>query len=172
MTAARDGLPDRPLPVGASAPGFSARSQHGETVSPDDLAGSPSLVMFYPFAFSRVCGSELAELHARREEFEGTGARVLTISCDPMHALRAYAEALAENSAQQSRRSVSFDLLSDFWPHGEIASAFGVFDAGRGAAARTSFLLDAQLTVRHVQQAELSERRDLDETLRVLKTLS
>lgn len=155
-----------PVPAGRRAPEFSARSQHGEDVSLQDLAGAPSLLMFYPFAFSRVCGSELAGLHARRQELSAAGARALAISCDSMHSLRAYAETLAGGTP------LGFDLLSDFWPHGEIASAFGVFDSSRGAPSRTSFLLDGQLVIRHVQQAELTEQRDLDEALAQLRSLS
>lgn len=159
--------PDGPLPVGGRAPEFSARSQHGETVTSADLAGAPSLVMFYPFAFSRVCGSELSGLHARRAEFGATGARVVAVSCDPVHSLRAYAGMLEADGP-----SLGFDLLSDFWPHGQLASAFGVFDETRGAPLRTSFILDAELSIRHVQQAGLSEMRDLGEALERLRTLS
>lgn len=153
--------------MGGRAPEFSARSQHGETVSSAELAGAPSLVMFFPFAFSRVCGSELGGLHARWPEVGATGARVVAVSCDPVHSLRAYAEMLEADGP-----SLGFDLLSDFWPHGQLAAAFGVFDGTRGAPLRTSFILDGDLIIQHVQQAEVAEARDLGEALERLRALS
>ena len=152
--------------TGERAPSFVGRSHHGETLELDSLAGAPALLMFYPFAFSEVCGSELRALAARQAELRGTGAKVLAISCDPLHSLRAYAKTL-----QAGAHELGFDLLSDFWPHGEIASRYGSFDAQRGAAKRVSFLLDSQLRVAHIQSVPNSQVRNLDETLRVLKGL-
>ncbi|GAA1451636.1 redoxin domain-containing protein [Nesterenkonia lacusekhoensis] len=160
------------LPVGSRVPEFTARNQQGETVGSADLAGAASWVMFYPFAFSRVCGSELAQLHARWPEVQAHGVRVLAISCDPMHSLRAYAELLHDQGGGDGAEPLGFDLLSDFWPHGEISASFGAFDAGRGAAQRVSFFLDAELTVRHVQSAEFSRSRDFSEALGHLAELT
>ncbi|MGJ9371559.1 redoxin domain-containing protein [Nesterenkonia sp. CF4.4] len=173
-------MTDSPLPVaGEQAPGFSGRTHHGEVIELARLAGSPVLLMFYPFAFSRVCGSELQALMARQDAVRASGARVLAISCDPMHALRAYAQMLAADSttdtttdfAQIESRELPFDLVSDFWPHGEIAQRYGAFDATKGAALRRSFLLDPRLRVAHVQAVPAAESRDLDEALRLLGRL-
>lgn len=159
------------LPVGSRVPEFASRNQHGETVGSADLAGAASWVMFYPFAFSRVCGSELAQLHARWAEVQDLGVRVVAISCDAMHSLRAYAQ-LLQDEAADGAEPLGFDLLSDFWPHGEISASFGAFDAERGASQRVSFFLDAELTVRHVQSAEFSRSRDFSEALEHLAELT
>lgn len=159
------------LPVGSRVPEFASRNQHGETVGSADLAGAASWVMFYPFAFSRVCGSELAQLHARWAEVQDLGVRVVAISCDAMHSLRAYAQ-LLQDEAADGAEPLGFDLLSDFWPHGEISAAFGAFDADLGASQRVSFFCDAEGRIRHIQQAELSEERELDQALELLAQLS
>ena len=57
--------------------------------------------------------------------FVALGARVLAVSCDAMYTLRAYADT----------EGIAFDLLSDHWPHGAIAQAYGVFDERRGLRA-------------------------------------
>lgn len=171
--------------IGDAAPPAVGRTHHGEELRLEQLAGAPVLVMFYPFAFSRVCGSELAELQARRDELRRLGVRALAVSCDAIHSLRAYAEhlvAAAEDSGSvedpgtadgaAAGDELAVELVSDFWPHGRIARDFGVFDAERGVATRTSFLLDADLVVRHVQQVPTHQARDLDETLEVLARLS
>ncbi|WP_147107466.1 redoxin domain-containing protein [Nesterenkonia populi] len=148
--------------AGSAAPDFSARNQHSEPVELSSL-GAPALLMFYPFAFSRVCGSELAEIAARWDEVRATGAAVLAISCDAVHTLRAFAEELGAPPGLQ--------LVSDFWPHGAISESYGAFSQAKGAPSRTSFLLGSGLTIQHIIEAAPAESRDLDETLRLLRTL-
>lgn len=180
MTASR--LPR----IGEPAPGFSGRTQHGEVLELDQLRGTPVLLLFYPFAFSRVCDSELQALAARRGSIRETSARVLAISCDPIHSLRAYAEMLrsedradpasdsdpAPDSDPASRAGeLGFDLVSDFWPHGEIAQRYGAFDPVTGAAQRISFLLDSELRLAEVDSVPATQTRDLDATLARLARL-
>lgn len=86
-----------------------------------------------PFAFSRTCTGELGELRDRLGELTAAGVRPVAVSCDPMTALRAWAD----------QEDYTFDLASDFWPHGAAARAYGVFDADHGYAQRGSFLVDA-----------------------------
>ncbi|WP_168198701.1 redoxin domain-containing protein [Nesterenkonia sp. NBAIMH1] len=148
---------------GVAAPGISARNQHGETVDLASCAGRPVLVMFYPFAFSRVCGSELSELSGRWSEVRALDALVLAVSCDAVHTLRAFAEELGAPDG--------LELLSDFWPHGGIARRFAAFSETNGAPRRTSFILDSTLTVQHVIESGPAEARSLDETLSLLSGL-
>ncbi|WP_243886274.1 peroxiredoxin [Cellulomonas fengjieae] len=120
-------------PLGAPAPDFSLPDTHGTPVTLAGLRGGPVVVVFVPFAFSATCTGELCQLRDNITDFENAGAHVLVVSCDPGHALRAWA----------AQEHFAFDLLSDFWPHGEVAKAYGVFDESRGFAVRGSFLLDA-----------------------------
>ena len=75
-------------------------------------------LVFYPYAFSGVCTGEMAGIRDRLAEFMTFDSEVLAISCDPMYALRAFADA----------DGLNFPLLSDFWPHGEVCRAYDVFD--------------------------------------------
>ncbi|MBD8058496.1 peroxiredoxin [Cellulomonas sp. JH27-2] len=126
------------LAVGDAAPDFSLNDTHGTPVTLAGLRGGPVVVVFVPFAFSGTCTGELCELRDNIADFEQAGVHVLVISCDPMHALRAWAE----------KEGYGFDLLSDFWPHGEVARAYGVFDEERGFAVRGSFLVDGEGVLR------------------------
>lgn len=122
-----------PLPVGATAPDFTLTDQFGGPVRLRDFAGAKSvLVVFYPFAFSGICTGELGTIRDDLGAFESKEVQVLTVSCDPMFSHRAWAD----------QEDYFFPLLSDFWPHGEVARAFGVFDEERGMANRGSFLID------------------------------
>jgi peroxiredoxin len=122
-----------PPVVGAPAPVVTLPDAHGAPVAVGGPADAPVLLVFVPFAFSRVCTAELGELQAHLPELDRAGVGVRAVSCDPGPALRAWAE----------QDGYTFPLLSDFWPHGAAARAYGVFDEVDGYARRGSFLLDA-----------------------------
>ena len=65
----------------------------------------------------------------------------------------------------------SFPILSDFWPHGAVAQAYGVFDEKIGRAVRATFVIDKEGTVRWTVVNLLPDARDHDEYARVLKEL-
>ncbi len=118
---------------GSEAPDFELRDQHGTPVRLSSFRGSRAVVLvFYPFAFSRVCSSELVALRDAWPAFDRDDRALLGISCDPKFSLRGYAEA----------ERLPFPLLSDFWPHGAVASAYGVFDQERGCPRRSTFVVD------------------------------
>jgi len=124
--------------VGAPAPDFSMPDTHGTPVTLASLRGAPAVLVFVPFAFSGTCTGELCELRDNLAEFAAAGVRLLGVSCDPMFSLRAWAE----------HEGYTFDLLSDFWPHGAASRAYGVFDEASGHALRGSFLVDAEGVLR------------------------
>lgn len=138
--------------IGDVAPDFELRSQHGEPIRLSDFRGSKSVVVvFYPFAFSGICTSELCEIRDDLGRFQNDSVQVLAVSCDSVQTLRAYAE----------RDGYDFPLLSDFWPHGAVASAYGVFNDRVGVATRGSFLIDTQGVVRWSVVNGIGEARDL-----------
>jgi peroxiredoxin len=141
--------------VGHPAPDFTARNQHGERVALAALRGAPAVLLFYPWAFSSICRGELAAVRDSHERFAAAGVRVLAVSCDSMFTLRAYADA----------EGIGFDLLSDHWPHGAIADAYGVFDADAGCALRGTFVLDAEGVVTWRVVNGIGEARDLADVL-------
>lgn len=147
--------------VGSRAPDFSTRNQYGEQVRLTDFTGRRDVVLvFYPYAFSQVCTSELAALRDRPSLLEA--AEFLAISCDPMFTLRAYSDA----------QGLDFSLLTDFWPHGEIASSYGVFDADRGCALRGTFVVDRTGVVRWSVVNPIPEARNPDEYAAALAALN
>lgn len=140
--------------VGDEAPDFAVRDQHGETVQLSALRGQKAaLVVFYPWAFSGICGGELHALEQRLESLTAAGVEVLTVSTDAMYALRAFADA----------EGFTFRLLSDFWPHGAVASAYGVLEESVGVALRGTFLVDLDGVVRWTVVNGIGEARDVDE---------
>ncbi|MGY2075935.1 MULTISPECIES: peroxiredoxin [unclassified Blastococcus] len=122
------------LSVGDRAPEFSLPDQDKQVVSLADLRGTPVLLVFYPFAFSGICTGELCQLRDELTSYTGAGVKVLAISTDPVFSLKAF----------KAQENLEFPLLSDFWPHGEVAQTYGVFNEKAGMALRGTFLVDAE----------------------------
>jgi peroxiredoxin len=141
------------LQIGDPAPDFTLLDQHGQEVRLSSYAGSKAvLLVFYPFAFTGVCTGELTGFRDRLGDFETDDTTLLAISCDSIYTQRAFAD----------RDAIFFPLLSDFWPHGEVARAYGVFDEADGSAERSSFVVGKDGRVQWVLHSERGEARDLD----------
>src|ERR1700733_10979258 len=131
--------------VGDEAPDFELKDQHGTPVKLSDFRGSKNVVLvFYPLAFSGVCPGEL-----------------LTVSVDSTFTHRAWADA----------EHYEFGLLSDFWPHGEVAKAYGVFDEKMGIATRGTFIIDKNGVVRWRVVNPIPQERDIAEYQKALAEL-
>jgi peroxiredoxin len=161
MTAAVDAAPAAVPAVGGPAPDFELPNQFGEPVRLSSFRGQNVVLVFFPFAFSGICTGELCEIRDNLAVFEDSNAAVLAVSVDSKFSLRAYA--VQEN--------YSFDLLSDFWPHGGAASAYGVFDPDTGMARRGTFIIDAGGTVRYTVVNPRGQARDLNEYRAALAAL-
>ena len=122
------------LSVGDTAPDFNLPDQDRQVVSLSGLRGAPVLVVFYPFAFSGICTGELCQLRDELGTYTEAGVQVVAISTDPTFSLKAFRE----------QQGLEFPLLSDFWPHGATAQAYGVFNDQAGMALRGTFLVDAE----------------------------
>jgi mycoredoxin-dependent peroxiredoxin len=153
----------RGLAVGSPAPDFTLRDQFGQDVTLSSFRGSKAVTLvFYPYAFSGVCTGEMAGIRDRLAAFLTFDTEVLAVSCDPVYALRAFADA----------DGLNFPLLSDFWPHGKVTRAYAVFDEARGCPFRSSYVLDKEGVVRWAVHNEGSQERDLTEHLTQLEALA
>ena len=147
--------------TGSAAPDFRLPNRDGESRTLSQFRGAPVVLVFFPFAFSPICTDELCHLQDHTDTFEEFGARVLCISTDSHYALDAFARA----------ESYDFEMLSDHWPHGEVARAYGVFDEQEGCARRHTVTVDASGVVRDVSSADMTEAREWDRLRGVLENL-
>lgn len=118
--------------VGQEAPDFELR-QGWDTVKLSDFRGKENVVLvFYPFTFTGVCQGELCELRDDPSSFKSANAQVIAISCDSPHSQARWAE----------DQGFGFPVVGDFWPHGAVARAYGVFNEALGCADRATFVID------------------------------
>jgi len=142
-----------PLELGAAAPDFTLRDQHGQPHTLSSHRGQKAvLLVFFPFAFSGVCTGELTGFRDRLGDFETAHSTLVTVSCDSMFTQRAFAD----------RDALFFPLLADFWPHGEVARAYDVFDERNGGPRRSSYVIDKEGRIAFGLHNEPGEARDLD----------
>ncbi|MFI5592886.1 peroxiredoxin [Amycolatopsis sp. NPDC051758] len=137
--------------VGSEAPDFTLNDYNKQPVQLSSFRGDkPVLVVFYPFAFSGICTGELCQLRDEFADYDNKGVQVLGVSVDTPFSLKAWAE----------KEGYQFPLLSDFWPHGEVAKAYGVFNEQAGLAVRGTFLIDTSGVVRFAEVNAPGEARD------------
>jgi mycoredoxin-dependent peroxiredoxin len=148
--------------VGTQAPDFTLKDQNNQEVALSSFRGERSvLVVFYPFAFSGICTGELCAVRDDLSSFQNDDVQVLAVSVDHPFALKAWAAA----------EGYEFPLLADFWPHGAVAQAYGVFNEAAGFALRGTFLVDRSGTVQFAEVNGPGEPRDQDAWKKALAAL-
>jgi peroxiredoxin len=142
-----------PVEVGVSAPDFVLRDQNNQEVRLSDFRGRRSvLLVFYPLAFTGTCQGELCAVRDNLSDFANEDVQILTVSVDSTFAHKVWAD----------REGYDFPLLADFWPHGAVAQAYGVFNDERGFANRGTFLIDRDGVVRFAEMTGPGQARDQD----------
>jgi peroxiredoxin len=148
--------------IGSPAPRFELIDQSRNPVSLDSLKGSKSLVVFIPFPFTGNCDSEACAIRDQLSTLSGLDARVVVITCHAVPTAKRWAD---ENGFE-------FPVLSDFWPHGEIAKAYGAFNEERGVANRYTFVLDEDGIVRDIVNTDsLGVAREFDSYVEALQRI-
>ena len=137
--------------VGEQAPDFTLRDQNNEEVTLSSFRGEKAvLLVFYPLAFTGICTGELHRVRDEIDTFQNDDVQILTISVDSAYSHKIFSE----------REGFQFPLLSDFWPHGAVAQAYGVFLEEAGIANRGTFLVDKDGVVRFAEMNGPGEGRD------------
>jgi peroxiredoxin len=126
------------IATGDKAPHFDLEEVDDRRVRLNDFLGRRNLLLvFHPFAFTSVCTEEALDLEANLESFANAETDVVFVSCDTPAARQAWKEEIG----------ATFTFASDFWQHGAVARAYGVFNEANGAPLRGTFLIDKAGTV-------------------------
>lgn len=148
------------LKVGDKVPEFELKSQNEENISFEDLRGKKVLISFYPLAFTPVWTNQISFLEENYEKLQNLGIVPMGISIDSIYSNGAWAKTMGVKS---------IPLLSDFWPHGAVASKFGVFREKDGFSERANFLVDEHGTIVFSKVYALEEQPDFHEIIDNLK---
>jgi peroxiredoxin len=139
------------LAVGAPAPDFTLKDQNGQPVTLNAYRGAKNvLLVFFPLAFTGICQGELDFVQEHLASFQSDDTVTLAISVGPPPTHKVWA----------TQSGFTFPVLADFWPHGDVASAYGVFNSFAGYANRGTFLVDRAGVIAFADCKEPGEARD------------
>jgi peroxiredoxin len=150
-----------PIKVGEKAPDFVLKGGDGKEYKLSDYKGKNILLAFYPADFSPVCGQEHACFINDLKRFESLNAVIFGISVDNVWSHKVFAEKL----------KLTYPLLSDFNPKGEVASKYGLYLGDLGITNRATVIIDKQGIVQYVKVYDIPQARDNQELIEQLKKL-
>jgi peroxiredoxin len=142
LTISAQQPPKTHLKVGDAAPDFTMPSTAGKPVKLSDFPGKKNVVLaFYPAAFTGGCTKEMQAYQLGLDKFEGADTQVFGVSTDNVPSQKRFAEDL----------KVSFPMLSDFATR-SVSKDYGVLMADRGLANRTTFVIDMDGKIQHIEE--------------------
>ena len=148
--------------VGDPAPHFTLPSISGEPVRLEQFRGKQRVVIsFVPAAWTPVCSDQWPGYNLARPLFERHDAVLLGITVDNIPTLHAWTNQMGD---------LWFPVLSDFWPHGAAAGAFGVLRSD-GVSERALFVIDKAGIIRYVEVSDINVRPKLEDLMTALDAL-
>ena len=144
------------------APDFRLRSVNGREISLKSFRGQKNVVLsFVPAAFTPVCSAQWPGYNLVQDLFQKHDAVLLGISTDNIPSLYAWTQEMGD---------IRFDVLSDFYPHGAVANAYGVLRRD-GTAERALFIVDKKGVIRYIDVHDINERPPLEDLAAALDRL-
>ena len=149
------------IEIGDKIQDFRLRDQKEKEVHLDDFRGKNVLLSFHPLAWTRVCAEQMKALEENYELFDNLNTVAFGISVDPVQSKRAWARELGITHIK---------LLSDFWPHVEVAREYGIFREKEGVSERANIIIDEEQKVIFFKVFPAHELPDMAEITKVLET--
>ncbi len=148
--------------VGQKAPDFTLKAVSGKTVSLKDYRGKKNVILsFVPAAWTPVCSDQWPGYNIVQDLFEENNATLLGISVDNLPTLYSWTRQMGD---------LWFEVLSDFWPHGKVASRYGILRSD-GTAERAIVIIDQKGMIRYVSVGDINERPPLENIIQQLELI-
>jgi peroxiredoxin len=147
------------IKVRDQAPDFNLKDQNGKVIKLSSMKGKKILLSFRPLAWTTVCHDQMMSLEAHQEKLEKLNTIALGIGVDSTPSNKAWAQSMNIKNTR---------ILSDFWPHGEIAKAYGLFREKDGFSERANVVIDENQKVKLVKVYPTSQLPDIDEIIKFL----
>jgi len=151
------------IKVGDKAVDFLLKDHNDQEISLKSLEGKKVLLSFHPLAWTSVCAEQMKSLEANQEKFNELNTVPLGISVDPGPCKKAWASELGIEKTS---------FLCDFWPHGKVASDFGIFIEEKGISERANIIIDENGKVVYIKIYPISELPDINEIIDEIGKLS
>jgi peroxiredoxin len=153
----------RNLKVGDNARNFALEDQNGREFKLSKLKGKKVLLSFHPLAWTSVCAEQMKSLEKNKSAFDSLNTVAVGLSVDTVPSKKAWAQSLGIKNTR---------LLSDFWPHGKVAKAYGVFRPEAGTSKRASVIIDERQKITFFRIYKLGQLPDIQEIISILRKTS
>ena len=147
---------------GASAPDLILKTHLYKQFQLSQVERKNVLLSFHPLAWTSVCAKQMKSLEENKQKFEELNTIAVGISVDPIPSKKAWAESLGIKETS---------LLSDFWPHGEVAKLYGIFRGKEGVSERANVIVDRFKKIQFFEVYEMNKLPDISEIFEELRTL-
>jgi peroxiredoxin (alkyl hydroperoxide reductase subunit C) len=172
MTGAGHEGPTMPL-IGDDAPAFKARTTMGEVNFPADYKGKWVILFSHPADFTPVCTTEFMTFASLQDEFRKLNTELIGLSIDSIYAHIAWLRTIHEKIEFRGMKDVEVDfpLIEDL--RMDVAKKYGMVqpNASNTQAVRAVFIIDDKAKIRAVIYYPLSNGRNMDEILRLIKAM-
>ncbi len=149
------------IKIGDTIPHFTLKDHHGKELNIAELKGRNVLLSFHPLAWTAVCAKQMKSLEDNVNNFRQLNTVALGISVDSVPSKHAWAK--KELGIKETR------LLSDFWPHGDVAQRLGIFRDTDGISERANIIIDENQKVVFVKIYDIPQLPDIEEILDFLR---
>jgi peroxiredoxin len=148
--------------IGKKAKNFLLKDQNGKEIKLSQFEGKRVLLSFHPLAWTSVCAKQMKSLEKNKKILDSLNTVALGINVDPVPSKHAWAKSLGIKNTS---------LLSDFWPHGEVAKLYGIFREKNGFSERANIIVDKNQKIVFFKVYEISQLPDMKEIISFLKKL-
>ena len=151
-----------PINVGASAPDFTLKDQDGKDFKLSDQKGKRVLLSFHPMAWTGVCTEQMKSLEANYSTLASLNTVPVGLSIDHVPSKKAWSDSMGLKQLK---------IVADFWPHGAVAKAYGLFREHGGTSERANVIVDEKGKVAWMKVYPMGELPDIKEVIEALKKL-
>ncbi len=152
---------NKTIKIGEKILDFVLKDQHNNEVQVSELKGKKVVLSFHPLAWTKVCAEQMKSLEKNVERFKELNTVALGLSVDSVPSKHAW--------AKKELNIKDTQLLSDFWPHGEVAKKLGIFREKEGFSERANILVDEEQRVIFVKVYDIAQVPDIEEIINFLK---
>jgi peroxiredoxin len=145
--------------VGSKAPDFSLKDQDNRTIKLSKLTGKKVILSFRPLAWTPVCHDQMSSLEENYDQIEKKNAVAFGVGVDSAPSNKAWADSMGITKTR---------LLADFWPHGEVAKAYGLFRENDGFSERANIIIDESQNIIFAKLYPIDQLPDITELIKLL----
>ncbi len=141
---------------------FSLKDHNKHVFNLSDFEGKKILLSFHPLAWTSVCAEQMKSLEKNYEILRKLNTIAAGINVDSIPSKNAWAKSLNIKNTS---------LLSDFWPHGEVAELYNIFREKEGFSERANILIDENQYIRFIKIYEISQLPDINEIIDIIEKM-